>query len=269
MSVETKVSNFVAKRLEMVGDAECKRLALMHEIQDAKPRMLLNCIVDHSKIESEKERISDEIMASAHSHAEESTRLQRYSVVAYAADETVLAMCPFRMRPTTESSAGTDFDSEPATPNGLISQMMRHNEALTRMHLANYKDMMGLLAEEVGRVRRRNDELEDKNISMVRMYEELMSEKHQRDMETLKEAHSEDRKERLLTQGEKLLPFIAAKVTGQTAVKKFMQTLAPDDMAKLMTILRPEQIEALEGILDEGNAIKSLGGDSEGDENAD
>jgi len=254
---DSKISNFVEKRLEMVGEACTYRFALTHEVEGSKPRTLLNCVVQRSSLDAEKERIPEEISEAAKSHAEEASRIQRYSIVAYAQDDSVLAMCPFRLKPSS-SDASSELDSEPATSKGIVAQLMRHNESLTRVYMQSFQATATMLAEEVARLRRRNDELEDKNIDMISTFEALYSEKHKRDIEVSQEIASESRKERLLEQGEKLLPFIAAKLTGQSNVQRFVDTLSEEDMMALLTTLKPNQIEALKGVLSEGEKIKKL-----------
>ena len=112
---------------------------------------------------------------------------QRYVLVAMRGGEA-LGRLPFRMAGGSVD-AGEAFDSEPATATGLVSQLMRHNEANSRIVSLSMGQVVANLMRHNERLQALVDDAEQRRLQVAELTEELLSKQHERALE-LKEAEA-------------------------------------------------------------------------------
>jgi len=246
-----KVEAFVRTRLLSAGQT-CKKLALYHVIEGRAPQTLLSLNVPRENLEDEIEQFSTEIRDTSDNHAAESSKAQRYQVIAYDDKGEVIASVTFRRRPAPDSL--DPGESEPATPTGALALSMRLTESFASMVLKSHAVTVDHLTQENSRLSDRCAFLERKAIDNLTLQEDLLDRKQERDLIVVKEQRSDERKERLLIAAERIaVPLINDKLTGRRPVIDFLESLDDEQKAQVAGILKPAQLEKLLAIYNRDN----------------
>lgn len=136
----------------------------------------------------------------------------------------------------------------------------RYNENMDRL-TENFRAQLGWKDADILRMQTRLERLEDRAAKTIEVYEELQTEKHKRELETIQVVENEDRKTKVVDLGMKLLvpalmkryaPGLAATTTAAAtpAARNFNEN---EDRA-IHALLRhlfenPELLERVEGVL--------------------
>lgn len=174
---------------------------------------------------------------------------QQFQVMAFYDDnERPQSFYPFRKTCDPEHDGIT---TEPPTPTGQLSQMMRHLEAKERMTSQYTVSIFSILERTVKVQADRIAALEKEQFDAVDLAKEMIlksaSENHGREMELLKAKQSAGDREKVLA----LLPAVVNRVTGKeifpqsTADSALFENLAGSltekQVQQLSSILTPEQ----------------------------
>ncbi len=151
-----------------------------------------------------------------------------------------------------EDSDDQGFDSEPATSPGLLKQLMRHNEALTKVNAANSGVMLRVQAKMIEHFGNENFKMLEARMEQVEMIEELQTMKHARELESAKALNHEERMTGLLDTVKLLAPTVINKMTGKellpteaAPVVAFLESLDEEQQGKIAELLSPAQQVAL------------------------
>jgi hypothetical protein len=148
--------------------------------------------------------------------------------------------------------------SEPATGQGLLSQLMRHIER--REENANKKDdlVIRVLNKQIGDMQTKLDLFEGRHFDTIKLYEDLLDRKHERELNALFRSREDERKSKIWELVMSLGPMIASKfldprivaampaqVTNggpaMAMVRQLVKTIRPEQMPQLMQSLSTEQ----------------------------
>lgn len=105
-------------------------------------------------------------------------------------------------------------ESELKHPKGVQFQQMRHNEKLMQMFAGVVGEQMRNSSRQLEAVLQRNTELERMHSEDMRLREEAVSRKFEREIELMKQTHLERRKEMFFQQAMPLVPHAIGKLTG-------------------------------------------------------
>ena len=214
--------------------------------------------------------LAEEIISRAQTDADGMGGVQRYTVTLYAQGEVrAVLRWPFRIR-----ANGDEFDEageESPNSKGLLSQLMRHNEAIakTMVHaVAGITTVMARRLESSDNTVTRLTEQHHRNMELL---EEAKGEQHQRDMELLTTTENESRKNQMFEKLSLLVPVMINKLAGQKVLdaqdpaammlKAFSESISPDQFQKIQQTLKPEQLVLLAQLL---QPIKQLPSGSNG-----
>lgn len=146
-----------------------------------------------------------------------------------------------------QSGLGT----EPATPAGLTSQLMRHNEALTRSSLIHSENMLSQMASIIDKLADQNAKMLAENAQVMEVAKQLVMEKAANEHEHRMLELKEERNSKMLATGMKLLPGAVNTLAGRQVfpdstvaeglVDSLAESLDEDQIVQLTSILRPEQ----------------------------
>jgi hypothetical protein len=103
------------------------------------------------------------------------------------------------------------------------------------------------------RLRARLDALEGRHFETIALQEELLSQRHERDLDALRAARAEARKDQLVNKVGTLLPAVTSKFMGKEvqkdpAVGALVESLSQEQTQALARMLRPDQLTLL-GVL--------------------
>lgn len=219
--------------------------------------------------ESSLAALITEFMVAAETDAIGIGGVQRYVLHSFVnGSKKHKARYTFRMQGDDESDG---IDSEPATPAGLVTQLMRHLEVTQRLGVQQQTVMANNTSQQLreqGKIISEMYEDRHKNWELVQA---LTSMQHERDIETL-EAES---KQKLLSDAFDKVSLLAPSVINKLSGQKLLpEKHSPNELAitELLASMSAEQITALQSILNPEQAIalamlaQSLGGDN-GNEN--
>jgi hypothetical protein len=149
--------------------------------------------------------------------------------------------------------AGDDDDDEGSLERiqkaNLMGLLMRHTHASAQLALGHTVDIVRHYKEESERKDARIRELEEAREKALAMYEELLSMKHERELEMLRAQNSEKRKDQLLDKLDMLVPIAMSKVIpasktpalGEELMRQLLKSLTREQLGQLVSHLSPEQ----------------------------
>lgn len=153
------------------------------------------------------------------------------------------------------ADAGFVAPSEPATVAGLLKQMMRHNEVMLDMATRQTRNLMADADKREARLQARIDHLEDNRMRVLELQEAMVSAQAERDLEQMRAAAAEKRRDAALAEFKPFLPIIRAKITewatgqkaghGTTAADEMLRSIftasTQDELAAMMAALPVEK----------------------------
>lgn len=140
-----------------------------------------------------------------------------------------------RIKPNSQSKDSPVVgETEPATPEGLQAQLMRHNEALMRTTLGTFEVSMVSMQKTIERQSNVIERLETKRYEVAEMREDALNQKHERELESKKLLADEERKEKIVSS---LVPLLPAALNRIMAGKNKEQ-LVPAEHAPLYQSLK-------------------------------
>ena len=160
----------------------------------------------------------------------------------------------------TLDGGGAGVDDEDALERAqkatLMGLLMKHTHASAQLALGHTVDIVRHYKEESERKDARIRELEERHEKVLAMYEELLSMKHERELEMLRAQNSEKRKDHLLDKLDMLVPIAVAKVIpaaktpalGEELMRQLLKSLSRQQLAELVGHLSPEQAALLHEI---------------------
>lgn len=180
---------------------------------------------------------------------------QRFAVVIRDIKETIIRRNIIRV--DTTIAGGTSFSSEPATMAGITKQLMRHNEALMKGTAQGYAHIVEHLTKQLDVAYARIEQLEKNHLKVTQLSEEISSAQTERDLLIEKQRADHERKKSIVAKLSLLIPVIIAKMSGKPlqstidpTIQEFARSIDSDQLAKLTSILKPEQQLALATVLE-------------------
>lgn len=161
-----------------------------------------------------------------------------------------------RMRADEALTSTEALSSEPASATGLLAQLMRHNEVTSRMLVLQATHSADTLRRENESLRERMSAYERNQLEAVRLQEELLSRKAEREIAALK-AKTEAKQADVVTDTITLLvPTVVNRMAGAQIlpeksspswemIKSFMRTITMEQIQAMRVFLEPPQFIAL------------------------
>ena len=183
----------------------------------------------------------------------------RFALLAYACHDEERAAGILNMSwALSPSNAGDEDDaySEPATDQGLLAQLMRHNSDLHRQSTGTWGMMFSYLTNIIDKQSRQIDDMSTQKMQNAAAVEELVSKKHERDLEMEDRKAKQKRTDELMGKVTSLLPVMVNKLAGKELVRQ-NDTLLEMTSTEFVGSLKPSQLDALleAGVLDKHQLI--------------
>jgi hypothetical protein len=196
--------------------------------------------------------------------------MQRYIICACLGDALVSRL-PLR-QVASELRLGDALDSEPPTEEGLLIQLMRHNEAHERLFATTMGQIVGTMGETIERQKTELEKADAIRVEALQRIEALISHEHERKLELQKEVNRGERVQRLIEFGLALAPVVVNRVTGKKVfkepqaspmkalVRKLFESFTEEQQAKLLGVLSPVQVAALSELFKAASEEPASGG---------
>lgn len=160
-----------------------------------------------------------------------------------------------------EKESGTELATEPANMRGLMSQLMRHNEALAKLAVGRQAESEKHHGALLARLFSVQEEQINKRLELVHMIEDLTSQREERQNAAMIAQSKAKAFEETATSVRALLPSVAEKVLNKGSNGK--TDLVREKFTALMSTLTEEQksklMESFGGLdLNPGQAIAAM-----------
>lgn len=200
------------------------------------------------------EDLSTEITQRAQSDCEETfDGPTQYTVLSFYNSEFPAGRAPGARMISASRSSGESEETEPPTTKGFAAQQMRHNEALFRMSMINSENERNHSRRLLDMYQIRMEQLEERHFSSLHYIEEMLSERGAREIDGMKAKENMVRSREAWNSFKILLPSAVNKLAGKNVVpvsvtpeteiaRRLMESLKPEQVAKLQGILSAEQI---------------------------
>lgn len=247
-NTEKNVTDFLRKELTSKGITS---FVLKHAGKGSKGSEVETFNISEAIDYDQIPQLASLILSSAQSDADGmGPSVQRYVLNSYR-EEAQSSRVVFRLRGNAEDFDEDESGEEAPTSKGLLSQLMRHNEANNRALVGSVGVMMGRMANQMESLARVNEKLMDDRLKMFEILEEAHSRKHERDIERLQLESDEKRKDKLFEKASMLIPVILSKLTGgaipnrtdpvMMMVGELVESLSVEQLGAIRSQLGPEQ----------------------------
>jgi hypothetical protein len=204
---------------------------------------------------------AEQILAACNDDAAGIGGVQTYAVQGFIDDKPV-ARVTVRVQSESDSIEDEGIATEPATKSGLLGQLMRHNELLSRSLVSCQDSMFRALTRAMEQMSVQNERMRDKHMQQVELTESLLSEQHERDLASVESQARVENISRTAQTIQQYLPvvvshFLHNKKAGNqepetasanaSSVQKLGKSLMsdPDRMGRIMAELTPEEQAAI------------------------
>lgn len=178
---------------------------------------------------------------------------QKYALLVYRKDkDNAYSRLIIAISNEGNSEIDDTLDSEPPTTKGIVTQLMRHNEAIMRAHTMGITAVLQAQQRTITRQSEQLEHLSDKHFEAISLVEELVSAKHDRELENKKLDIKLDMQKEAFGNAKMLMPAIVNKIAGkkilkekvtpqQMLLKQLVDSIKPDQIGKLMESFTPQQ----------------------------
>lgn len=258
-----RLSQWLRRQLFGRSDEKCARLVIRHVEVGGKIGSEVDSFPVEEITDNDIDMICSNIETTCLGDAEGTKEFQRYAVMAYAEPEEDekgkkkersfgRCMLSFSTISEDEYSDDNSASSEPATKAGLFAQLMRHNESLMKMTAASMGHVISTQTRMIQQNQEHIEKQGHKDLETIELIEGLMSQKHVRELETMKAVAGQEQKEKIANQIMTLIPNIVNRIGGKkllpertTPVEQMLHnmlnSLTPDQLGSLQSILKPDQ----------------------------
>ena len=251
--IEQQIADWIREHVAVAvaGRGRCKRLVLRQMSLESKPQGDVNSfnIPQDEGLAGETDMLVNRIVDAAQRDANDfEGGVQKYAIFAYYSDDpNYVPRKIFRVAADDEVTRDLS-PSEPPTEKGLVSQVMRHLEAVMRTSTVS----TGVVIENMTRQLRDHQEAkkvtDKQTVDLMLLVQANINEAHRRRLDERKEEMEMGIKEGLFEQLKVAVPIILNRISGKPLLpeqdKSFML------MAALLENLRPEQQAFLRESLD-------------------
>jgi hypothetical protein len=258
VSPSNELAEWVAKQLARRGKGRLVRLALRHLGASKQASGDVEGVdVPEDTDAGWVESTSTWLFTAAQADARALTGAnESYVVLAFFEKDASMPAARHSMRVRGGADADMEDDSdplssEPATSEGALAQMMRHNEVLMKMATQGSMRTIEALTRQLGTVTATNERMQAQRLEGIQAMEDLAQRKHERDIEARIIEATEQRKDELVGMAMPLIPMLANKLAGVKllpggietgdGVRALLASITPDQVEKLFPILHPTQ----------------------------
>lgn len=204
--------------------------------------------------------LTSEIEMACYDDAEGIGGVQKYVIIPHYGEKLEAAgRFILRVAAGDDTEDGGEIDSEPATKNGLVSQLMRHNEALMRTAVASTGQIIQLQNRVIARQQEHIETMMGKHFDTTVELEGLVSQRHERDLATKRAAFKIEQTKEIVGKVTQLLPVVVNKIAGKKVmpekvtpkdvmIRELMGSLTTEQMNTVASALKPEQMILLSEI---------------------
>ena len=238
-----------------VNKGACRKLILRHLNINKKPQGDVQAFnVQPEAGAGEIDALVSQVVNAAVNDATSlNSGIQLYAIYAqYPNDPSYVPRRVFRVASATEEEIERDVDpSEPPTEKGLVSQLMRHNEIVSKNAMVGMGYMFQTFQRENTRMSDMIDRFSTQQIDMMLLVQDTMDDAHKRRMEEKKTEMELSLREGVFEHLKMIFPIIANRVAGKQLfaepdksfymMASLMESMEPDQQMEILERMSPHQ----------------------------
>lgn len=255
MDNKERIERFI-KRYSWNDKDACQKLVLRHIAAGNKiGNTIREFELSTSLTPEDVEAMANEIQLSSSDDATGlGGNIQKYALLVYKEkkDDPISRLIFASAIDTVDTEFGDTLDSEPPTTKGIVTQLMRHNEAIMKTHSMSIATVLTAQQRTINRQSEQLEMLTGKHFETVELIEELTSGKHTRELEEKRLDLKLDMQKQAFGNVKMLMPAIINKIAKRKIMKEdvtppmmllkqFADSIKPEQFSKLLESLGPEQ----------------------------
>jgi len=246
-----EVENFLRRQIfnERAVEGRCNKITIRHFKTGGRSDQVEAIEVPEGVTEDWLNQALNTLEAICTADAASVTGVQTYGLIAYfeKSGDTSIASMRFRLQ-IDEDNAFEGGPTEDTSTSGQIAQLQRHLEATQKISALAMSTVMGTLERTVRNLAQQNEELLGQRLEGIKVYEDLLSQRHERELSARQAETKQKLLEELAQTGMVLAPAIANRMLGQKFLPESASTreLA---YANWLKSLRPEQLDAMKNTM--------------------
>lgn len=236
----------------------CKKFVVRH-VAGGKAGTEVGTIVVPKKLEAESWFVENVAILESmiYDDAEGLGGVQTYVILPFFENRPDKPGSRFTIRESAGDGIDSDdVESEPPTKSGVLTQMMRHTEAATRMSLMSSTQIMTILRNTVSRQAETIEKLVAEKMATIDLMERMRSEELERRLLVENTEREAKNKAELMDKIGMLVPVVINRLAGKSVVpggtspmegliKGLIESMQPDQIEKLQGVLTPTQMVSL------------------------
>lgn len=262
---ETRVESNLKKflRRTTAPSAGCSKISLLQVMSSGGSNVLREIMLDSSFGYDETkigEMVAD-LLSTAQEDADNQRGVTTFCLRSFKGITQYERSPLFRLRSQTNDFDDEALgDTEPATKDGHLAQLMRHNEVYARTLAQMFEVQSRQNTEEKRALLEEIRHYRDKHFEVMIQAEELANEKEERERGRLLMASQEKRKDQIMALLKPMVPIAMAKFKGtpdsakpelwKEGIKQILADITPEKMEKLAEILGPHSLALAEIYMD-------------------
>lgn len=243
-------------------DERCIGFSLVH--YNGNQQIELRAIRSGSKPIDPKETAS-QLNRFAETHAAGIAGVQQYEIQAFfeGSDEP---KARYPMRKAGDVEVG-GIGTEGPTPTGLLSQLMRHNEALVRLHVQRDSEVTLMLERTISRLATQNERLQAESLDAITFAKQMMLDTTEIEFKRMRAMDNFQTIKQLKQKALELAPaainLLAGKdvipqgVADESIFNMLAETLTEEQAMALANVLTPEQLTPIAMRLQRAQQLKN------------
>jgi hypothetical protein len=253
-SVDLKLEKFVRRVTHT--NTGYTRLCLIQVMTGGSFNVLRDVQLDLSETIYDSEKVAEivaEMTATAQEDADGHSGLTTYCLQALKGVTRGERSPLFRLR-SQESEMGIEAlgETEPATKDGHLAQLMRHTEGLMRLLVQQQEVSSRQSTDIISRLVDQNKHYEERHWETMVRAEELADEREERETKRMQLVNRENRMDEALKTFKPLVPVLVSKLKGIpvdakaamqiSALKSVLGDINTDQMEQIVKVLGPKSI---------------------------
>lgn len=260
MALDGEIEKFLRREFAKEREVPIHKVKISHAAAGTRGNDIETFDVSFPMSDQNISMMADDIISRSQLDADGQggTGVQRYVISLHVKGE-IRSVGRFSYKMKSSGDEFEDAGDEPANARGLVSQLMRHNEAIAKIMVTS---LGGVVHHQTRQLESANETIERLtriNAENNERLEAANSQAHDRDMELMKENAKQERDKLMFDKLSLMVPVVINRLAGQKVfdsedpnammLRTFAESMSADQFNKIRQTLSQEQVVLLMQIM--------------------